>query len=852
VSPPASPPGILRTQWILLKVAARRFVNQFSSRLLGRKDRKRKATERKKRRGGAIAPIIAGVFFVLAGTSSIFGWLDQQAPVMGARDADGRLYLNLSAMIELEKLELRRQSDSPRIEEIERAETHNFFRARLPELGVPDFMLPDRADLYTKVFREKGLAGFVQTSSAMWQPLRWEGESARLLRNAVAWVLLLSFLTLTFLGLGMGNKDLAAVSWKFEWLYGFPVSARALFLSRIIELTLLNPASWVIHLAFFLSVFVSVGHGWAAIPLALLCGTIANLLIGSARAVVETLLRRFATLGFIKNVQALCTVLGSAGLLCLYALILRDAMPAVALEWIDQTPDLLSWLPPAAASGLVVPAATTSYLLAHVSAGAVAVGLATGLCELSVRRGLMSSGGVFAGPRGTGKTTADLRAFRGMVGKEVRLLLRDRNFLMQTLFVPLFMIGLQLVLYPQLFANLGQNKSKGLAVAFGIGAYVILLSAQNIFSSEKSTLWLLYTLPHRIEAILRRKAILWSGVALTYSCIVLALVWAQATSIEARYVSGTLMVLLGVPILALISAGQVILGADPLAQDDQHRVRPVTVYFIMFFAAVYSYGFYQTVWNQLPLVVLFSLLALSIWQRVRDQAPYLLDPTALPPASVSLSDGLAAALLFFVIQVALGGLLVRGLPLGPAMFLTFSVAGLLVFILFMAILLRRRVPHLMSALGFVNRSDDRRPLWMSAAIGVIAGGFAGLGALGYSSLSESIDALRLMKSDAIDASGALPEDFYSWLVPITVLAAPLFEEFIFRALIYKGLRRTTRFPVAVLASAAIFAIVHPSYSLVPVFGLGLATAIALEKGKRLLAPVLSHAVYNGMVLLLLN
>jgi membrane protease YdiL (CAAX protease family) len=49
-------------------------------------------------------------------------------------------------------------------------------------------------------------------------------------------------------------------------------------------------------------------------------------------------------------------------------------------------------------------------------------------------------------------------------------------------------------------------------------------------------------------------------------------------------------------------------------------------------------------------------------------------------------------------------------------------------------------------------------------------------------------------------------------------------------------------------SAALFAIVHPPLSMLPVFGLGLCTAFAYERSKGLAAPMLVHAIYNAVVL----
>jgi membrane protease YdiL (CAAX protease family) len=87
-----------------------------------------------------------------------------------------------------------------------------------------------------------------------------------------------------------------------------------------------------------------------------------------------------------------------------------------------------------------------------------------------------------------------------------------------------------------------------------------------------------------------------------------------------------------------------------------------------------------------------------------------------------------------------------------------------------------------------------------------------------------------------------------WLAAIAIIAAPIFEEFIFRGLIFGGLRRSFGFIPAALASAAIFAIVHPPPSVIPVFLMGLAAAFAYERTGMLAAPMAVHAIYNAAVL----
>jgi membrane protease YdiL (CAAX protease family) len=85
------------------------------------------------------------------------------------------------------------------------------------------------------------------------------------------------------------------------------------------------------------------------------------------------------------------------------------------------------------------------------------------------------------------------------------------------------------------------------------------------------------------------------------------------------------------------------------------------------------------------------------------------------------------------------------------------------------------------------------------------------------------------------------------LAALAIVAAPVFEEFIFRGLIFARLQRSFGLWAATLASAAIFAIVHPPVSVVPVFVLGVCAALVYERIRMLAAPMLVHAIYNAAV-----
>ena len=74
------------------------------------------------------------------------------------------------------------------------------------------------------------------------------------------------------------------------------------------------------------------------------------------------------------------------------------------------------------------------------------------------------------------------------------------------------------------------------------------------------------------------------------------------------------------------------------------------------------------------------------------------------------------------------------------------------------------------------------------------------------------------------------------------------EEFIFRGLVFHGLRKTHGFLWSALWSSLFFTAVHPPLSSVAVFGLAAVNAYIMERTGRLWPCILLHAGYNAFVL----
>ncbi|CAL0331222.1 unnamed protein product [Lupinus luteus] len=91
------------------------------------------------------------------------------------------------------------------------------------------------------------------------------------------------------------------------------------------------------------------------------------------------------------------------------------------------------------------------------------------------------------------------------------------------------------------------------------------------------------------------------------------------------------------------------------------------------------------------------------------------------------------------------------------------------------------------------------------------------------------------------------------LVGITGVLAPLLEETVFRGFFMTSLTKWVPTPVAVIISAAVFALAHLTPGEFPqLFVLGAALGISYAQTKNLLTPITIHALWNSGVILFLT
>jgi ABC-2 type transport system permease protein len=661
-----------------------------------------------------------------------------------------------------------------------------------------------------------------------------------------------TLLLVAALFLTLASKEITRADWDLEWLVTLPLPLSTLLASRLAERTVTNLFG-LLTLAPFLSILAwHCGYRWTA-PLLGIGLTLALLvLVATAWMLVDTGLRLALPPPALRNLHAAISIIG----LPPYFLAISTSSPnnTFVLGWAAALPEAMQWLP----TGLAVRALASADVGSAAFSLAVMIGeillcaaLGLALLQRQVRNGIVAAGAREAVARAPRLPHQPARAVRtqartlisAVQRRELRLLGRDRTFMVQTLVLPALIVGVQIFLNSgaNVFVGAVEHPAHLSAIAFGLAAYTLMFSAFQTLNAEGQALWILYCVPQPLESILRQKAILWATAATLYPLVIFAIAVAMAGDISLQFVGSAAIVLIGVPIFAVIATALGVFGCDPLAQEVQRRVRITYLYLYMLIASLYAYAVYASdFWQRAALIVLTALLAIALWQKARDQFDYLLDPSASPPPRVSVSDGLIAALMFFVLQ-ALVGLLATGrgqILSGRTIWIAFCIAGATTFAIMQLVYWRAHTTDKPRLLG------ERVPqalLW-----GLAGGVAAALAALAYLQIIVAMDLFAAARHVAQLVNPTVP----LWLAALAIVAAPLFEEFIFRGLIFTGLRRSLGLAPAAVASAAIFAIVHPPMSVVPVFVMGVCAALVYDRTKMLAAPITVHAVYNVAVLAL--
>ncbi len=170
-----------------------------------------------------------------------------------------------------------------------------------------------------------------------------------------------------------------------------------------------------------------------------------------------------------------------------------------------------------------------------------------------------------------------------------------------------------------------------------------------------------------------------------------------------------------------------------------------------------------------------------------------------------------------------------------------------------AILVFIRFLHEQNPLSFLLAAGSEQWLWLKTLLISVAG---------YGTVAFLVGPLWQLLLAGLNTPSPKQElvqilqdspstELWRAMVIATVIAAPLFEEVLYRGILYIGLRKLIGVPGGAVVSGFVFALIHFNlYSFLPLFALGVILALAYERTRNLLVPIFFHAAFNGLTLLL--
>ncbi|HMI87418.1 MAG TPA: type II CAAX endopeptidase family protein [Polyangiaceae bacterium] len=844
------PPSTLRATWLITALAFCRLKNQFSR--IGRKKSPgvRQGTARKRAFGGPIVVILAALF-MFNGFSQSTGLVNRIALAAERRANPDVMLVDRHVMTVLDNVGtyLRERDHGHELEPIDESLAKIAGRF-LDRRGVRDDAERERRTAaFVRAYQERGKAGFRESSvpGAVVLPSAkswFAGDGARGMLLPLGLVASLLAVAVVLLSSSAVNQDVAKVEWSFEWLFTFPVPARSLLLARALETAIANPMAWFVPFPFFTTVFLCAGQRLLAPLLGVVATIYLGLLAGSLRVVLETGLRRYFSLRNVARIQALLSVFGSLAFMASVLVVSSPDLLEPVLAFAERMPTS-AVMNPLNPIGLAS-AGALGRCSACIAFAAAAVLGATTLGGWFVRDGLTTSAGPHQGRRHTKPSRAEPRLPLGAVArKELLLLVRDRKRLAQVFLSPVLLFGSQFLFNGRWARTFVAEPRHAASMAFVGTAIALTTGGLHTIATDAPALWLYFTVPKRVESLFAQQALFWSALVAPLAIGVFVAVVPGHGAALFYHAPLVAFMLVGIVLQAFIVTALGVFGTDVLDNDPRRRVRPSIVYLATLLTGIFGFAIYApSLWAKIAHLVLFALLAYALWQKVSDHARLLLDPNELPPPCLSVADGVVAALAFFVLQGFFTFVLVTAnVPLIVSVVFAFGSAGLLVGVFALYTMWRNRVPDLAATLGLVL---PRGKVLFGIATGVSAGLVTGLLARGYLLVVDRVDMLRALRPE-LDPHSIRSAGVSLSFVVLATIAAPIFEEFIFRGMLYGGFRRSFRPIHAALASAVVFAIVHPAIASLPVFVMGFVAALVYGRFRTLLAPIAVHMTYNAIV-----
>ncbi len=318
--------------------------------------------------------------------------------------------------------------------------------------------------------------------------------------------------------------------------------------------------------------------------------------------------------------------------------------------------------------------------------------------------------------------------------------------------------------------------------------------------------------------------------------------WAIATQPDATAQMGLRLPFLVVfiPLVAEICFASVSLAATVPSENSIHFRRSMWLVPGLISAEAAAALYLGAFWSLFGTLIILLLVNIAMRQRLIAELPWISEPSDAPPRRLDAAHALITLGGFLQLRDMLGGL-IRGntLTAETAALIAFAASAVAVALLFL-------FWKWQTGTRF-ETTLTARPVFKPLTIGLSVALLVGLIWVSVLHQSAAITAvanrtLRLPTSlEEVDAFTALR-------LAALLLVAPVFEEWLFRGLLYRSLRRSYSVLASVLFSALLFMVIHPIDSSVGVLTLAVVTAVVYERTGRLSAAIAVHFCYNLAVM----
>jgi membrane protease YdiL (CAAX protease family) len=410
-----------------------------------------------------------------------------------------------------------------------------------------------------------------------------------------------------------------------------------------------------------------------------------------------------------------------------------------------------------------------------------------------------------------------------------------------------------------------QNEWNSLCgVAFFFGTYFLWVLGPKSLTSEGSALWIALTWPKGMESLLKAKAWLWSML----SCGLVALVLAYACFAFPHDIWKIATVGVGWFFFSRSMAEKSVTLVTVLSESGEAQKIPSgRRWAAQLGMLTFAIGVLTEQWHIAVMGIVYSYVtAAAMWENFRARLPYLYDPWSeeVPPAPTLMHAMIAISVLVEGGAVLTGLLYAFGGRNNIAIAQTIGYGAMAVLVSYiMAKFLEnrdvepedvwcwrsenepRQNPQWSSWLQQHGLTGAQLPSWLLTAAGggLVLGLFSHL----YLFVLRQIPATGEIIRRSNEAMSKVPNLHLSYAI-MAIGFAPFAEEYLFRGLLFRALDREWGGWLAILGSAAFFAIYHPVLSWIPVAMLGAANALIFKKSGRLAPAVLLHMVYNAVVM----